>query len=66
MSACLATQDARRWRPLFYKTLAHNMLVFATKEDMMAYIRLTKDRNSCMSLDAQRETGALPIGWFVP
>jgi hypothetical protein len=35
------------------------MLVFATEEDMMAYVRLTKDSNSCMSLDAQRETGAL-------
>jgi hypothetical protein len=35
------------------------MLVFATEADLMAYIRLTKDSNSCMSLDAQRKTGAL-------
>ena len=51
------TQNARRWRPLFYKILTTNMLVFATEEDLMAYIHLTKDSNYCMSLDAQRRSG---------
>jgi predicted nucleic acid-binding Zn-ribbon protein len=50
-------QGARRWRPLFFKILTQNMLVFHTEADLYAYIHLTKDSTSCMSLDPQRRTG---------